>query len=507
MISSVAVEVKNYILSKFPKGFFKHVYIDTAQTVSEQNRNEKYNVNANKIPYPSMTISPEISLDDPIGGMEKGQHLSSPNLYLRRDIETTYRKLVVDPDKKFSIYYTSDYVTTNFNFKLVTNSYIQNADLSFFLKSNFQKDFFQFLNHRGIQSEIPKTFIRAIADIYNWDLNKPEEMDELRLYLIGTSKQEDAIQKRTNLATGKQCFFVNEKQNFLILFTDLDCPPSINRESQAESDYTITFRFQVSVWLPNAYIMSINKNTFAHLQQKTKDEINNPVEDIQEQGIITRSASTYVLKDSTIRFIDNYGNEQIGQLIYKDMFVYSLETQIPLINILNKLPYEVRQAYQYGLYKMNIDMSSLLYFYIYSPSSGQINKENIEFNYNDPDGGIKVTANSDDGIGIGVYLNRLLFESIKAAMVTDKNFFSKNKLALMDINIGGFPVRAIVRSFVNKDEMNSSDPAKSLRVKTGFGIGYISLINEKKSVRNAYKICVGFNEDGSPIIKQFEIEK
>jgi len=193
MISSVAVEVKNYILSKFPKGFFKHVYIDTAQTVSEQNRNEKYNVNANKIPYPSMTISPEISLDDPIGGMEKGQHLSSPNLYLRRDIETTYRKLVVDPDKKFSIYYTSDYVTTNFNFKLVTNSYIQNADLSFFLKSNFQKDFFQFLNHRGIQSEIPKTFIRAIADIYNWDLNKPEEMDELRLYLIGTSKQEDAI--------------------------------------------------------------------------------------------------------------------------------------------------------------------------------------------------------------------------------------------------------------------------------------------------------------------------
>jgi len=189
------------------------------------------------------------------------------------------------------------------------------------------------------------------------------------------------------------------------------------------------------------------------------------------------------------------------------MFVYSLETQIPLINILNKLPYEVRQAYQYGLYKMNIDMSSLLYFYIYSPSSGQINKENIEFNYNDPDGGIKVTANSDDGIGIGVYLNRLLFESIKAAMVTDKNFFSKNKLALMDINIGGFPVRAIVRSFVNKDEMNSSDPAKSLRVKTGFGIGYISLINEKKSVRNAYKICVGFNEDGSPIIKQFEIEK
>ena len=32
---------------------------------------ERYNKTANKIPYPSMGITPEISLDDPIGGMQK----------------------------------------------------------------------------------------------------------------------------------------------------------------------------------------------------------------------------------------------------------------------------------------------------------------------------------------------------------------------------------------------------------------------------------------------------
>ena len=507
MISSVAIEAKKYILSKFPKGYFKHVYIDTAQTVSEQNRNERYNANANKIPYPSMTISPEISLDDPIGGMEKGAHLSSPNLYLRRDIQSTYRKLVIDPDNRFSIYYTSDYITTNFNFKLVTNTYIQNADLAFFLKSNFQKDFFQFLNHRGIQSEIPKTFIRTIADIHNWDLNNSDQMDQLRLYLIATSKQEDAIQKRTNLATGKQCFFLNEKQNFLVLFTDLDCPPSINRDSQSESDYTITFRLQISVWLPNAYIMSLSKKMFTRLQQKTKDELNSPEDDLQEQGIITRAINWYKIKND-IRFQDKQGNQQIGQLIYNDTFVYNLQDTIPLIDILNKLPYEVRQAYQYGLYKTNLDMSQLLYFFIYIPGEGIISNENIEFDYNNPDGGLRVTQESDDGIGIAVYLNRLLFESIKVAMIDDKDFFAQNKLALMDINFGNNQtVKVIVKSFTNDNDIYSSDPEKCLRVKTGFGIGYISLINEKKTKKNAYKICIGFEDDGTPIIREFETEK
>ena len=87
MISSVAYEAKKYVLSKFPKNFFKHVYIDTAQTVSEQHVRERYNKTANKIPYPSMGITPEISLDDTIGNMNKGMHLSSPNLYLRKELK------------------------------------------------------------------------------------------------------------------------------------------------------------------------------------------------------------------------------------------------------------------------------------------------------------------------------------------------------------------------------------------------------------------------------------
>ena len=42
------------------------------------------------------------------------------NLYLRKDIRRTYNKIIVDPSFQLGMYYTCDYITTNFNFKIVT---------------------------------------------------------------------------------------------------------------------------------------------------------------------------------------------------------------------------------------------------------------------------------------------------------------------------------------------------------------------------------------------------
>ena len=194
MISSVAQEAKKYILSQFPDNYFKHVYIDTSETVTQQTYNEAYNKTANKIPYPSMTITPEISLDDPIAGTSKSLHLSSPNLFIRKETERAYKHLLVDPDNKLSVYYTCDYITTNFNFKITTNMFIQNTDIAFYLNSKMQKDLFIYLNDRYNQTEVPKTFIKIISAIKGLDINKEEDMDQLRLYLIGTSRTESSIQ-------------------------------------------------------------------------------------------------------------------------------------------------------------------------------------------------------------------------------------------------------------------------------------------------------------------------
>jgi hypothetical protein len=68
-------------------------------------------------------------------------------------------------------------------------------------------------------------------------------MNKLRLFMIGADKRENRIDKRVNLATGKQCFFINELVDFLTSFGDLDASATVIKQDQIEGEYQITFRF------------------------------------------------------------------------------------------------------------------------------------------------------------------------------------------------------------------------------------------------------------------------
>jgi hypothetical protein len=77
-------------------------------------------------------------LDDPIGGMNKALHLNSPNLFLRKNMREVYKTLLIDPKSKIQIFYTSDYITIPLTFKITVNTYMNNIDTAYYLKSKFQ---------------------------------------------------------------------------------------------------------------------------------------------------------------------------------------------------------------------------------------------------------------------------------------------------------------------------------------------------------------------------------
>lgn len=501
MISSVAGIAKEYILSKFEPGYFKNVYIDTSETSIQQDRNALYNASANKIPYPSMTITPEISLDSPIGGMEKSLFLSSPNLFIRRNSDRYYRKLVVDPDNDFSISYTGDYITTNFLFKITTNSFVSSTDVAFFLKSKFQTDFFQYLNNQFLQTEIPKSFIKMIADMKQWDLTNNDDMDALRLYLIGTSRQPEYIQKKISLTTGQQCFFVNDTVNLLTLFTDLDCPSSINRDSQIEGEYVITFRFQVSTYLTNAFILSISKDALKGLSLDTVKHLEDH-KNQQESGIIGLTITKPILNKKEVKyFTDNSGAEQIGHLIFDDVYTFELHKSIPKIYLMEKINKEVVDVYNYAKNFLHIDTSALLCVQLYS-NIGKISEQHYIVNYDELS--IQLSNHITNDVSISILLNRTLFESIKKSMELDTNFFASNLLTTVIANIAGEDVRVVIKSFKSDTEEYLPSLDKCLRINTAYGIGYISLLDDSEC-DDAYKICVGYDSNNEPIIKQFEI--
>lgn len=504
LIGSLSHVAREYILSKFPKGYFKHVYVDTSETVVQQSRNDSYNNLANKIPYPSMTISPEISLSQPIGGMEKSMHLSSPNLYMRKDAIREYRKLVLDPDSKFSLLYTGDYITTNFNFKIITDSFIKNADIAFFLKSKFQEDFFQYLNGQHLQTEIPKSFIKFIANINNWDLDDPDDMDSLRLYLIGTGKRPETIQKRKSLSTGKDCFFINDTFNLLTLFTDLDVPASINRNSQVEGEYTITFRLQISSYLTNSFILSLNKSALKKVSEETVGELTDEYGQFEDgqTASISVSLGEILTKKDVLYFYDAGGIEHIGHLMYTNQYTYSVYKDIPELYLLEEMPDEYQKIHSYAVNKLNLDTTSLIHVKIFS-RNGKQSGENYSFNTDAVS--IKVGRNVVTDFAVAVYVNRLLYETIKKAMLSDKDFFNDGYMTNMIANIAGERANIRVKKFEDKRAESSSKPEMSLRIKTAYGIGYVSLLDDTDE--DGYKVCVGFDAEDNPIIKRFEIQR
>ena len=327
-------------------------------------------------------------------------------------------------------------------------------------------------------------------------------MDELRLYLIGTSKTPETIQKRTSLQTGKQCFFLNEKQNLLTLLTDLDCPSSVNRDSQVESEYTITFRLQISAWLPNAYIMVIDKTKFRDsVSQETVEDFDNY--EITEDGIVSTAVFSEALgKKETILFYDSGENEQTGHLIFEDSFFYDIEKDIPEVMLLKRLNPELKKIFSYATETLNIDPTSLFYIKVIR-SGGSDDGSVAEINYNTLSVKLKKNGLKDSDVKICVYINRLLYESVKIAMEKDVDFFNSNQLTTIIANIAGKSVNLVVNSFVNDRELRSSDIEKSLRVETSYGTGYIALLPDDNE-NDAYKVCIGYDDNGEAIIRQIK---
>jgi hypothetical protein len=516
LISSVTGEIKEYIASKFPRGFFKSFYMDTSETVHMQNRNRKHNENLNKIQFPNVAITPEITLDDPIGGMEKSMHMSSPNLYLRKDMRRNYRNLVIDPDSKFSIYFTSDYITTNFNFKITTNKYIQNVDIAYYIKSRFQIGMFHFLNDKYLNMEIPKTYIKIMASILELDINDSDDMDNLRLYLISTGTNEDLIRKKVNATTGKIGFFVNEKSNFLINVLDLDAPPSIIRDRMSEGEYTITFKVQVSTWLPNAFVMSVDQSKLFNIDASIiQAALQDSVQE-QDEGFYSLSLTENFLlnrKDSK-RFVTPSGEIVIGQEIFHTVFTYDINNPIEEINLGQYFKSDLKKIHAYMISK-NFEIKDLLSIDVFNRNGlleVGIDYDNLTIDLYD-------LAQGQD-ISVSVYANRALFESLAKAIKNDQFFFSDNALALLRlsdyIEVDGeniseeilVPIYSFTSEkdlYTKASKINGEWRSNVLRIFTAYGIGFIGLVNETDPRASNFKVVIDFDSNENPIIRALEI--
>lgn len=337
-VSSLTGIIKNAMLKVFPKDYFRYVYTDTSETYQEHNKTDLYNANLHKIPYPSLTITPQLSLDNPVGGM-KNILMSSPNFWIPKDLNRQYPVLLDDPDGKYKIYFSSDYTTFNIRFKIIVDSFVQATNLGYYLKSRFDDNTFKYLSNTMIQTELPKTFVNAIAQIENLftddsQTNK-EDLKKLDLLLAGMGRRAKTIVRKKSLNTSRNGYFFEEKSNILTLFTDLDIPEGVVRDNSINGEYEINFRIQVSAWWPNAFIMAVDKGAFQTIASSIA--LGPSSIDNTGTGFYSISIGNIALdRKNTIYFEDSSGDTHVGINVIHDVINFEASKEpIYTINVAN----------------------------------------------------------------------------------------------------------------------------------------------------------------------------
>ena len=525
-LSSLTGVIKKRVIGMFKKDYFKHIYIDTEETFQEHNKSRLMNKHLAKIEYPSMTISPQISLDQPVGEMNTPL-ATDPNFIVPRNYRYYYPTLLEDPNGKYGIYFATRYRTFNLKFTIITDSFDQSTEIGYYLDSRFNDNTFKYMSNQIIQCEVPKTFVNAIAQVeglFTSDVDdentNQDDLNKLDMMLAQMGRRYSAIVRKRSMTDNKVGYFFEEKKNLLTLWTDLDMPEGIIRDTNVNGEYEITFRVQVSCYWPSAYIMSINSDAYKTITRLSgRDETDS-------RYLSFNVGSPIVLdRKDTIYFEDSDGDQNVGLCILHETLNFSASDEG--IHEFNAAEYVwsastgseiMKKVHAYCL-DTNVNPDKLFHILARSASGnteyvGKVDYETFDIEFFD--GKNKVYVDSD--IVLDIFVNRALLDSLANEMSTHPFYSKKTAMCYMDITVAepyidqynmtsykGVVKKLRVYLFENDAEMETTDINKSVRVMTPYGIGYIGLVGEGDKLASDVKICLGKNKYGNDIIRCFEI--
>jgi hypothetical protein len=201
-----------------------------------------------------------------------------------------------------------------------------------------------------------------------------------------------------------------------------------------------------------------------------------------------------LLKKDAIEFNDSTGVKHIGQLVYDNKYTYEVDKPIPTIELMSSMTKEFNVIHEYAVNGMpkKLDLTSLLKIVVVD-HTGYLDEKYYNIDYEKMT--VKVSNKLTSYIGIGVYVNRAVFETLKAARANNKFYFDEGILTSMIINDGCGNNKVAI---YNIDSENKDDT--SLRIQTVYGTGYIKIKNSSAK-SDCYRICVGYDGD-TPIIKK-----
>ena len=358
VVGNVTYIVRNFMIGLFPKNFFKSVYIDTAMSQLEMEKEDIF-----KKDKPLLIIRPRVSLGE--NSIFQGlPDWMSTNHYMFTELQGNYKPVLADEENKVFVYTAPDRIKINYEIEIVTSTKMQQINTAYFLKGIVLHKSYFYLNNARIETEVPKYYINLIAEHLEYDLKDVNQRIEYGSYLDKYSRS--LITEKIKTSSGNPAYFYIYSANILSMFEDYPDIDDGEQNNQISSNFKISENFGIEFWCPINYILETGV-------QPTSEILNNAENDYKLGLFDTLTVANFTLQ---FPIPSTYG-EMI--LLKKQGYLTDTGTEKDILDIRPLFTKGLSEVISYNN-KYNLDNGEVFHIDLWNDDS-KVAEENVNINW------------------------------------------------------------------------------------------------------------------------------
>ena len=251
----IGCAVKDMIISKFPKEYFKYVAVSSELATRNIRRTfggNNSNVEIKKRLKPYLILQPTYSVmdqDGPLQGIPLTKNFD--NLQYRTDKRYLF-DVIKDTKNNFNLKFKLNRDRIEFDVTVTTSTLHQQLDIYRMILNQFIWDR-SYTFRIALESIIPKELIYIMSKYCNMDLDRSESYIPLLLRRLNSCSGYPITYKLKHAPSTDE-WFMYYTHNVIITFSDLTIE-SGNKKNMVDDAYNITFRVIAEFNMPGVYML------------------------------------------------------------------------------------------------------------------------------------------------------------------------------------------------------------------------------------------------------------
>ena len=396
IVGNATLVVKEFIEGLFPPGFLKSIYIDTTMSSLQvqENQDDVY-----KRERPFLVIRPKVNIDEShiFGRLPDWTYTTYFNY---TDGKDTYVPVFADLDQGIYVYAAPDRIKIDYDVEIYTGTKMQQINIAHFLKGSARHKGYFYIYNTIMETEVPKLFIKLIAEMQDKDLCHPDEHAEFIQYLETNSQS--FVTEKIKASSGNPVYCYKYKVNMLSLFEEYPEMDDGQEKDHIQYNFRVIERFSVDFTIPSNFFLEtkrviktdpseFNKWDIVDLEDKvllnyTMKLIPDKVIKKDNRTYVFQRKQAYITDDPSELTITDYKNEQYAKMLYKNNCIHAIKDDdtnnyilrcntLDILDLSNFLTRDSKRVIEYDN-KYHVNNNKVFLFKIYEDEH-EVKEDNI----------------------------------------------------------------------------------------------------------------------------------